>query len=104
MQHTTCTQHANTQHRDRNTRYNNNMQHTEDNREQNTEQHTDNNTEHNAQPQRTEHSTEHSYISVTYRLHIVLIFMMNIYISKNSIIQLYTNFIHFARLIDEVSK
>ena len=52
-------------------------------------------TQDNAQPQ---HTCTHSYS------YIVLIFMMNTYISKNSIIQLYTNFIHFGHLIDEVSK
>lgn len=71
------------------------MQHIEDNTEQNnTEQ---DNTENNAQPQRTEHSTDNLY---TYSFD----FYHHTYISKNSIIQLYTNLIHFARLIDEVSK
>ena len=79
--HTTCTQNAHTQHREQNTEYNN-MQHTE----QDTE---------NAHRTHTEHSALH---------YIVLIFMMNTYISKNSIIQLYTKLIHFGHLINKVSK
>ena len=56
--HTERTQYAHTQHREQNTRYNNNMQHIEDNTSQGTEQHTENSThispaQDNAQPQRT---------------------------------------------------
>ena len=69
------------------------MQHTEDNREQdNTTQDTNN----TAQPQ---------HRCSTYDLHKYSFdFIVEDYISKNSIIQLYTKLIHFGHLIDEVSK
>ena len=69
------------------------MQHTEDNREQdNTTQDTNN----TAQPQ---------HRCSTYDLHKYSFdFIVEDYISKNSIIQLYAKLIHFARLINKVSK
>ena len=74
----------------------NNMQHI-NNTEQNTENSTEqDNTQNNAQPQ---------HRCITYDLHTYSFdFIVEDYISKNSIIQLYTKLIHFGHLIDEVSK
>ena len=50
---------------------------------------------------RTQHSTEnsaHNYRTYSFD------FIVEDYISKNSIIQQYTNIIHFGRLINEVTK
>ena len=52
----------------------------------------------------TQRTTQNNALVHTLFTYIVLIFMMNTYISKNTIYKLYTNYIHFARLIDEVSK
>ena len=88
-------------------------------------QRTEQDTEHNAQNKtqntthnlNTRYNTEHSGYSghstlaqpqhrcITYDLHTYSFdFIVEDYISKNSIIQLYTKLIHFGHLIDEVSK
>ena len=103
--HTICT-HTDTEYRIQNTdteQKQNNMQHTEDNREQDNKDNREHNREQDtgATEKNIYTSTENSAHSYE---HIFLIFMMNTYISKNSIIQLYTNIIHFVHLIDEVNK
>ena len=104
---TICTQYAHNPHTIRtqfahnmHTNKHNNMQH----REQNIE---DTHTEHRNKQSCTEHlhnlSTEQH--TCTHFIHKYSFdFIVEDYISINSIIQLYTKFIHFARLIDEVSK
>ena len=71
-----------------------------------TEQHTYTSTENRTYNTDTEHRTDTpQHRCITYDLHkYSLDYYCLTYISKNSIIQLYTNIIHFGHLIDEVSK
>ena len=81
------------------------MQHIEDNREQNIEDtHIEQHTEQTQYPDTertqntdTQHSTDYLH---TYSFD----FIVYDNISKNSIIQIYTKFIHFGHLINKVSK
>ena len=79
--HTICTQYAHTQKQKQ--KYN--MQHIQDNTEQNTEHSTEQYTQNSTQPQHT--CSAHNYRTYSFD------FIVEDYISKNSIIQLYTNFI-----------
>ena len=79
------------------------MHHIQDNIEQHIEQHTEQRTEQTQYPDTEQTQPQHRCI--TYDLHKYSFdFITYNNISKNSIIQLYTNIIHFAHLIDEVTK
>lgn len=84
--HTIRTQFAHTQHStEQNTRYNNNMQHIEDNRENNTEQENrEQYTQDNAQPQRTENSAHN------YRTYSLDYYFEYAYINNSNTIEIYT--------------
>ena len=60
--------------------------------------------EHRTNREQRTTSAQNNTLVHTLFTHIVLIFITYNNISKNSIIQLYTKFIHFGHLIDEVSK
>ena len=88
MQHTICTQYAHTQKTDTEHTKTNNMHHIQDNIEQHTEQRTE-----QTQYPDTE-QTQPQHRCITYDLHKYSFdFIVYDNISKNSIIQLYTNYI-----------
>ena len=93
--HTICTQFAHTQ-TQTNIYAAHRTEHRHLNTEQDTEQHTETDTE-----QRTEYSTYdlHKYSFDFYHLQQYIKKLYN-----TAIYKLYTHYIHFARLIDEVSK